>query len=379
MGTWMAQATVFWLVYELTESPLILGLVGFTDQIPSFLLAPLTGLWVEQWSRYRTLLITQTLVMFQALALAFLALSGEINIKYILLLSLLKGIVNAFDIPARQVFIAEMVPKADLSSALAVNATIISGARLLGPAIAGLLIAAFDSGLCFLINGISYIAVIIALLAMNISFKPPPCPTSGPWQRLAEGWTYSFRYPSIRAILLLLALVSFMGVPYTSLIPIFAKDIMKGNSETHGFLLAFAGVGSLVGSLYLSFHKSLSQLKEIWISFTLFLGIALVIFSQSRILWLSFGMMFIVGCCLVIQVATSNILLQTLVSDDKRGRIMSLFALAYIGMVPFGNLFVGEIATRIGAPWALTINGCFCILGVVFVNKQMRNISFSIE
>lgn len=379
MGTWMGQATIFWLVYELTESPLTLGLVGFADQIPSFLLAPLTGLWVEQWSRYRTLLITQTLVMFQALALAFLALSGSINIHYILCLSLLKGIVNAFDIPARQVFIAEMVPKADLSSAIAVNAAIISAARLMGPAIAGLLIAAFNSGLCFLINGISYIAVIIALLAMDIAWKPPHPPTSGPWQRLKEGWVYSFKYPSIRAILLLLALVSFMGVPYTSLIPIFAKDIMKGNSETHGFLLAFAGVGSLAGSLYLSFQKSLSKLKEIWISFTLFLGIALVIFSQSRILWMSFGMMFIIGCCLVIQVAASNILLQAVVPNDKRGRIMSLFTLAYIGMVPFGNLFVGEIATRIGAPWALTINGCFCILGVFVVNKQVRNISFAIK
>jgi MFS family permease len=317
--------------------------------------------------------------MFQALALAFLALSGSINIHYILCLSLLKGIVNAFDIPARQVFIAEMVPKADLSSAIAVNAAIISAARLMGPAIAGLLIAAFNSGLCFLINGISYIAVIIALLAMDIAWKPPHPPTSGPWQRLKEGWVYSFKYPSIRAILLLLALVSFMGVPYTSLIPIFAKDIMKGNSETHGFLLAFAGVGSLAGSLYLSFQKSLSKLKEIWISFTLFLGIALVIFSQSRILWMSFGMMFIIGCCLVIQVAASNILLQAVVPNDKRGRIMSLFTLAYIGMVPFGNLFVGEIATRIGAPWALTINGCFCILGVFVVNKQVRNISFAIK
>jgi MFS family permease len=375
IGTWMAQTTVLWLVYQLTGSPLFLGIVGFTDQIPSFFLAPVIGVLIEQRHRHRILLITQTLSMLYALALGALTLSGQININYIIALSLFKGIVNAFDITARQVFIAEIIDRReDLSQAIALNASIISSARLLGPAIAGILISLFNLGLCFLIDGISYIAVIAALLAMKIKSKPVEKTSNNIWKNLEEGLIYAFSNIRIRSILLLLALVSFMGTPYTSLVPIFAKDIMHGSSQTLGFLMAFAGMGSLVGSIYLNWQKSLIKLEKFWKFSTLFLGIGLIGFSQSQLLWFSFLMTFIIGFCLVIQIATSNTLLQSIVADDKRGRIMSLFTLAYIGIAPFGNLFVGEAAMKLGAPSTLTINGLFCILGVFVVRKQIGNV-----
>jgi MFS family permease len=375
IGTWMTHTATLWLVYQLTGSPLFLGLVGFTDRIPSFFLAPITGVLVERWNRHRILLVTQTLSMVHAFTLAALTLSETININYILVLSLFIGVVNAFDITARQVFIAEVVDRREnLSQAIGLNASIISSARLLGPAIAGILIGVFNLGFCFAIDGISYIAVIVALLAIKTEWKPITKLSPNIWKSFEEGLIYAFNHPPIRAILLLLALVSFLGTPYISLAPVFAQEVMHGNSETLGFLLAFAGVGSLIGSIYLSRQKSLIKLEKFWKYSTVFVGIGLIGFSQSQHLWLSFLMTFIIGFCLVIQVATSNALLHAIVDDDKRSRIMSLFTLAYIGIAPFGNLFIGEAAMKLGAPSTLTINGLFCILGVFIVRKQMGHL-----
>lgn len=372
IGTWMTQVAAVWLVYELTNSPLLLGIVGFTDQIFTFFLAPFTGSLVDQGNRHRILLVTQTLAMFQSLALAFLVLTNQINIWYIIILSLFQGAINAFDVPTRQVFISEIVEnKEDLGNAISLNSLIISSARLMGPAIAGITVATSGTGLCFLLDGMSYIAVIAALLAMNITAKPRNNISFHPWNKFKEGLAYTLNVPEIAAILLLLALVSFMAMPYTYFAPIFAKEILMGDSHTLGFLMSAAGMGSLTGSIFLIFRKTLLGLENILMNATASLGLALIIFCLSKEVSISLVMMFVVGLSLVLQVASSNIILQAIVEDDKRARIMTLFTIAYLGMIPLGNLASGVIASKIGTPNTLIINAGCCLLGAWLFHRQI--------
>lgn len=376
IGTWMTQVATIWLVYHLTNSALWLGFVGFSSQIPSFLLAPFGGILVERWNRQKILITTQILAMIQSLALAVLALTGVIHIWHLIVLSIIQGFINAFDSPARQAFVTEMVErKEDLGNAIALNSSIFNGARLVGPAIAGLVIASFGAGICFLIDGLSYIAVITGLLAMRLKPREMAVQTTNVWQRLKEGFIYAFGFPPIRAILLLVAVFSFMGMPYTTFVPIFATNILHGGSETLGFLMAASGVGALIGGIYLSSRQSVIGLGKIIAFSPAILGMGLIIFSQSRLLWLSLLMMLIVGCGSILQIASSNIVLQTIVEEDKRGRLMSLYTMAFLGIAPFGNLAAGALASKIGAPNTIMIGGIFCILGSLIFAKQLPTLS----
>lgn len=372
IGTWMTQIATIWLVYDLTKSPLMLGVVGFSSQIPSFFLSPLGGVFVDRFSRHRTLIGTQILAMIQSLSLAALALSGVIQVWQIIALSLFQGFINAFDAPARQTFVPELVEgREDLANAIAVNSTVFNGARLIGPAIGGLLLARVGAGYCFLIDGLSYIAVIIALMAMKIKPTKKIVINTNPWQEIKEGFVYAFGFPPIRAILLLSALVSLMGMQYTILVPIFAEKIIKGGAETLGLLMAGSGVGALVGGIYLATRKTVVGLGQLITLAPAILGIGLIAFSFSRLLPISLFTMLFVGLGTILQVAASNTVLQTIVDDDKRGRVMSFFSMSFLGVVPFGSLLGGALADQIGAPNTLLIDGIACILGSIFFIRQL--------
>lgn len=380
IGTWMTQVASIWLVYKLSSSPWLLGIVGFTSQIPSLIFLPFAGVLVDRSDRRRILVITQILAMLQSLALAFLALTGVINIWYIIILSFIGGTISAFDAPARQVFVPEIIErKEDLANAIALNASMFNGARLIGPAIAGVLIAKFGSGMCFLIDGVSYIAVIASLLAMKLNLKPIEISNVHPLERLKEGFVYTFGFAPIRSIILLLSLVSFMGMQYTVLVPIFATQILHGGSETLGFLMAAAGIGALFGAVYLSTRNTVLGLGKLIAFAPTVMGVSLIAFALSHYLPFSLLAMFFVGLAFIMQFVSSNTILQTIVDNDKRGRVMSIYTMAFFGVLPFGNLFAGALAERIGAPNTLVIAGVFCILGSAIFVRQLPALRILIE
>lgn len=372
IGTWMTRIATSWLVYRLTDSALLLGITGFAGQIPAFFLAPIAGVWIDRWNRHRTLVITQILAMVQSLALAGLALSGHITIWWIIVLVLLQGLINAFDMPTRQAFVIEMIEqRADLGNAIALNSSMVNGARLVGPAIAGVIIAAAGEGYCFLIDGISYIAVVISLLAMDIR----PLESRGNNKRvieeLVEGWKYITKSPPIRSILLLLGLVSLAGMPYAVLVPIMAGGILHGNANTLGILMGMSGVGALVSAISLALRKTVVGLgRMIAISAGLF-GAGLIFFGVSHHLWVSLLTMMFVGFGMMQQMAASNTILQTIVEDDKRGRVMSFYTLAILGVTPIGSLAAGAIAARIGTPVTLVIGGALCAAGGLWFWREL--------
>lgn len=374
IGTWMTQTATIWLVYDLTNSALLLGIVGFAQQIPNFLLTPFAGVFVDRWNRHRTLVITQVLAMIQSLALAFLALTGTIQVWQIMALSVFQGFINAFDMPTRQAFVVEIVEKKEnLGNAIALNSSAFSGARLIGPAIAGFVIASLGTGACFLIDGISYIAVIAGLLAMRLPARSLKLHTEKDhiWQKLTEGFAYAFGFPPICSLLLLIALVSFMGMPYTVLAPIFATEVLRGGPETLGFLMAASGLGALIGAIYLSSRQTVLGLGKIIATAPAVFGLALIVFALSHVLWLSLLAMLFLGASLILQATSSNTILQTIVDEDKRGRVMSFYTVAFISMVTFGNLAAGGLASKIGAANTLVIGGVFCIVGAVLFARQL--------
>jgi MFS family permease len=372
IGSWMTNVATAWLVYNLSDSPWMLGVVGFTSQIPTLILLPFAGVLIDRWNRHRVIVATQILAMVQSLALAVLALTGVINIWHILALSFFQGAINAFDAPARQAFVPELVEKKeDLASAIALNASMFNGARLIGPAIAGLVIATVGPSYCFLIDGLSYIAVIAGLLAMQIKARTIAATNTKPLQRLKEGFVYAFGFPPIRAILLLLGLVSFAGMSHTVLVPIFATKILQGGPQTLGFLMAASGVGAFAGAIYLISRRSIVGIGK-WIAISpAILGFGLIGLGLSRVLWLSLIMMLFVGFGFLMQFAGGNTFLQTIVEDDKRGRVMSIYTMAFFGVTPFGNLAVGGLANYIGAPNTVIIGGIICVLGSIVFTKQL--------
>ncbi len=368
----MTQIAMVWLVYHLTNSAFMLGAVGFTSQIPNLLLAPFGGVLVDRFPGHRLLISTQILAMLQSLVLAALALSGIIQIWHILVLSMLQGLINAVDAPARQVFVIELVEKReDLASAIAINSTMFNGARLIGPAIGGLLIAQVGEGYCFLIDGLSYIAVLWALLAMKLPPKVIPRTEGNPWQKIKAGWTYAFRSPPIRAILLLSALVSLMGMQYTVLVPVVADTILHGNAQTLGFLMAASGIGAVLGGLYLATRQTVVGLGKLIIAGPAILGVGLMIFAFSRWLPLSQLALGLVGLGTILQIAAGSTVLQTIVDDDKRGRVMSLYTMSFLGITPFGSLLGGALAHQIGVTNTLIIAGVACILGTIGFSRQL--------
>ncbi|MBV9506298.1 MAG: MFS transporter [Acidobacteriia bacterium] len=375
IGTWMTRVATSWLVYRLTDSALLLGIVSFAGQAPAFFLGPIAGVWVDRWDRHRTLVWTQVLSMVQSLALAALAFSRIINIWEIVALSLFQGIINSFDMPSRQAFLIQMVEKReDLGNAIALNSSMVNATRLIGPAIAGVLIAAVGEAYCFLIDGISYIAVIISLLLMRITTAQARSAPREVAAELYEGWRYVVDSVPIRSILLLLALSSLVGMPYTVLMPIFASRILHGGPHTLGFLMAASGVGALVSAISLALRRTVIGLgRAIQISAAVF-GAALIAFSLSRVFWLSLLLMPFTGFGLMQQMAASNTILQTIVEDEKRGRVMAFYGVAFLGMAPFGSLIAGVAAGRIGAPATLAIGGVLCLLGSAWFASRLPSI-----
>jgi MFS family permease len=372
IGTWMTQIATVWLVYHLTNSPLMLGVVGFTSQIPNFLLTPFGGVLVDRFPRQRILIVTQILAMVQSLTLAALALSGVIQLWHLLVLSLFQGMINAADAPARQAIVTELVDRPeDLANAIAINSTMFNGARLIGPAIGGLLIARVGEAYCFLIDGLSYIAVIIALLAMRFEQKKMPTITGSPLERIKDGFNYAFGCPPIRAILLLSAIVSFLGMQYTVLVPVFADKILQGDAQTLGFLMAASGVGAISGGIYLVTRTTVVGLGKLIILGPALLGMGLIVFALSRYLPLSLIAMLFIGLGTILQIASGNTVLQTIVDDDKRGRVMSIYTMSFLGVVPFGNLLGGTLADRIGVTPTLIFAGSACLLGSFYFSRQL--------
>jgi len=375
IGTWMQQVALGWLVYRLTDSAFLLGLVGFSSQIPTFILASVAGVLADRYNKHKILVATQTLAMLQAFILAFLTLTSTIQIWQILLLSLFSGLINAFDMPTRQSFVIDMVEdRNDLPNAIALNSSIFNAARLIGPTLAGFLITAIGEGFCFLVNGISYLTVIVALLMMNITTHVNNQKNEKVLEGLKEGIKYAYNFKPIRALLLLIGLVSLTGMPYTILMPVFAKDILHGDAHTLGFLFGAVGSGALIGAVYLASRKSILGLGG-WIAkATTIFSLGLLFFSFSRNIYLSVGLMLFTGFGMMMQMASTNTLLQTLVEDDKRGRVMSLYVMAFMGTAPFGSIMAGSLAGAIGAPYTVLSSGIICLIGAILFYKNLPSL-----
>jgi len=375
IGTWLQRIAMPWLVYDISNSVVLLGIVGFAGQIPTFLLAPFAGVFADRSNRYYILIATQVLSMIQALTLALLFFLGIIQVWHILALSIFLGCINAFDVPARQSFVIEMVEKReDLGNAIALNSSMVNGARLLGPSVAGLLIAFTGEGICFLINGISYLFVITSLLFIKVNPRKIQKRKNRVANELKEGFSYAFGFKPIKYIILLLALVSLMGMPYTILMPVFAKEILHGGSHTFGFLMGASGLGALSGALYLASRKNAAGLETVIPLAAGIFGFGLIAFSLSRSLLLSLVLLVIIGFGMMMQMASSNTMLQTLVDDDKRGRVMSLYAMAFMGTAPFGSFLAGELGKIIGTPNTILIGGICCILGGLVYARKLPEI-----
>jgi MFS family permease len=372
IGTWMTRLATSWLVYRLTGSAVLLGTVSFCSQVPMFFLAPIAGVWIDRWDRRRTLVLTQILSMLQSLALAALTLTGVIRIWHIVALALVQGLVNAIDMPARQAFVIQMVERReDVPNAIALNSSMVNATRLIGPAIAGLVIGAIGEGWCFLVDGVSYIAVIFSLLAMTTRAATRREEHPEALRQLADGWRYVRQSTPIKSLLLLLALVSLVGMPYSVLMPIFADRILHGGPHTLGFLMTASGVGALVAAVLLAMRKSVVGLGRRIIAAAMVFGAALIGFAVSRSLLLSLAILPFVGFGMMQEIAATNTILQTIVEDDKRGRVMAYYSMAIQGIAPFGSLIAGWTTDRIGAPATLVGGGALCIVGAVWFAFQL--------
>ena len=367
IGTWMQQIAMSWLVYRLTGSALILGVVGFASQLPAFILSPFAGVLTDRWNRHSILLITQTLSMIQAFILAFLVLTHTVAVWHIVVMGIFLGSVNSLDIPARQSFVIDMVERKEtLGNAIALNSMMFNMARLIGPSIAGILIAFTGEGICFLVNGISFIAVIWCLMAMKLKVKRQKVQYKNILHGLKEGFNYTFGFIPIRFILILLGTMSLLGTSYVVLMPVFAKEVLGGGPKTLGFLMAAVGAGALMGTLYLASRKSILKFGNIIPAASAIFGVSMIALSFSSALWLSLIILVIMGFGFMVHMASSNTVLQTIVEDDKRGRVMSFYSMAFMGMTPVGSLMAGYLAHKIGITTTLMISGSCCALASLF-------------
>lgn len=362
-GTWMQTVAQSWLVYRLTGSAVLLGFVGFSSQIPVFLLAPLGGSVADRHNRHRIIICTQTASMILAFTLAAVTLAGVVRVWQIFVLAALLGMVNGFDIPNRQAFVVEMVGKEDLMNAIALNSALFNSARTVGPAVAGVLVATVGEGWCFFINAVSYLAVIGGLLAMRLEKRAPRPRTGSTLLNITEGFRFCWRTGPVRALLLLLALISLMGVPYAVLMPLFADRVLHGGARALGLLMACSGIGALVGALVLAGRRGVSGLGN-WVAYACAgFGASLILFASSRLLWLSSALLLPVGFGMIVEFAASNTLIQAMVPDHLRGRTMAVYSMMVMGMSPVGALLAGTLADSLGAPATLSIGGAACILG----------------
>jgi MFS family permease len=374
-GMWMTRIASIWLVYQLTQSSVLLGLTGFMNLIPTLVLVPFSGVLIDRWNRYRILLVVQVLAMSVSLTLAGLALTGMLQIWQILGLSLMHGSIKALESPTRQAFVPTLIQHKDnLGSAIALNSSLFNGARLIGPAIAGLIITHGSIGYCFLLDGLSYIAILVALSAMQFPPKAqrhadrvkPPF-----WQTFGEGFRYVLHSAPIRSILMLLAIVSFMGLQYSVILPVYAKEVLQGGADTLGVLMAALGIGALVAGLSLGMRQQPTRLELLVAIAPVATGSGLIALSLCQSLWLAVLLIGLVGFSFLLQSAASNTLVQMMVTDDKRGRVMSLYIMSFIGMVPLGNLFVGALVNWIGLSGTLVITGSSCIVGSLLFVPQL--------
>ena len=380
IGTWMTRVATVWLVYRLTHSPLLLGVVAFAGLIPTFVLAPFAGVWIERLNRRRLLVCTQAAAATQSLVLAALTLARVVTFREILVLAVCQGLINAFDTPLRQIFVGQMVDdREDLGNAIAISSSLANGARLIGPAIAGLVIAGFGEGGCFLIDGLSYLAVIASLLMMRIQPPATRPNKAGMLEQMREGWQYVSGFRPVRALLVFVALVALMGYPYNVLLPVFAGQVLHGGPATLGWLTAASGVGALGSGLSLAFRKSTEGLTRMLQIAAAALGGGLILFGLSRTLWLSMGLMVLIGFGMMQVFSASNTLIQTLVPEDKQGRVMSYFVMAMFGAAPFGSLLAGALANRIGAPNSVVVTGASCLAGSLCFGLERPGIQAVIQ
>lgn len=372
VGTWIARIAMGWLVLRLTHSAFMLGLVSFTSLAPTFLLTPVGGIIADRYRRLPILLCTQFVLMITSFALAYFAIRGTITVHHAIVLGAIQGLCNAFDIPARQAFVVEMVEgPADLSSAIAMNSMIFNSARLIGPSIAGALISIVDVGPCFLIDGISFIGVLSALLAMRVPKRELKKSHPHVLHDLHEGLDAAFGFKPIRAILLLMALTSLVGMPYTVLMPIFADRVLHGDAMTFGILMAASGIGALAGAMLVAIRRSVVGLGRYIVAGSAVFGIALIVFGLSRTLWISIPALVLVGMATMTQTAASNTVVQTIVDDHKRGRVMGFFAMAFLGTMSVGGFCAGAIARHIGAPATVILGGSLCIVGAIVFGRML--------
>ncbi len=381
VGTWITTTATNWLVYRLTGSPFLLGVVGFAGQFPAFLLGPFAGIFIDRWDRHRMLVVTQTISMLQSFALAGLVLSGRITLAWVIALSIVQGLVNAFDMPARQSFLLTMIDnKADLGNAIALNSSMVNLARLIGPSIAGLVIAAAGEGWCFLIDGVSYVAVIVALLRMKIVRRASEAAVRrSAVQQFTDGFRYAFGFRPIRSIILLLAVVSLVGVPYSVLMPVFATGSFHGGPYTLGILMTSSGCGALFGALWLAGRRSVIGLGRVIAMASALFGVGLIAFSFTRVLWLAIPCLVVAGFGFMVQMASSNTVIQTIVDDEKRGRVMSFYMMAFLGTAPFGSLIAGWLSSRIGAAHTLQFGGACCIVASLWFASALPAIRSAVR
>jgi MFS family permease len=371
IGTWIQQIAMPWLVYDVSHSVFLLGVVSFTGQVPTLILGSFVGVLSDRWNRYHALIVTQSLSMIQALVLAFIIFHGNIQVWQIILLSTLLGCINAFDIPVRQSFLVEMVgDKNDLGNAIALNSTMFNGARLIGPSIAGILIATMGEGICFLINGLSYLVVIASLLAMKIVPRTMNSKKTSFKAEMKEGFLYTFGFAPLKYIILLIALISLTGLPYVVLMPVYSKEILLGGSHTFGFLMGASGLGAMTAAIYLASRKHVLGLERLIPAAAALFGMGLIALSISHNFYISILLMIVVGFGMMIGLASCNTILQTIVDDDKRGRVMSIYTMAFMGAAPFGALIAGSLATFSGVPFTFRLGGISCIIGaLIFAGK----------
>ena len=390
-GTWMQSVAMGWLAYRLTGSAALFGVVGFTGQILTFVIAPFAGVVADRWTRRRLIIVAQATALSQALALAALTLGGIIDVPLLIALSVFTGLVRGFEVPTRQSFMLQMLDEpADLPNAIALNSFLVNAARLAGPLAAGYIVAWWNEGLCFLINGVSYAAVIVALVAMRIAPRRIEAPKTDVLAGLKEGFRYAFGSPALRSILLMLGVTSLAGVPYTWLMTIFAKDVIRGGPDTLGHLMGATGVGALAGAVFLASRKSVARLGGMLRLAAIAFGAGLVAFGAVLlpfdasktgescpwfILWTGLAVLVWPGAAMMLQMSMSNTLLQTLSDENKRGRVMSFYTVMFMGMIPFGNLLAGFVTEAVGAPLTVILGGGVCILGALVFGRRLPKLA----
>jgi len=372
MGTWITRVATSWLVYRLTGSALLLGVVGFWGQIPTLVLAPFAGVLVDRYDRHRMLVWTQVLSALQSLALAGLALTGVITVPWILGLQVVQGIINAFDTPARQAFVVQMVEdRADLPNAIALNSTMVNASRIVGPSIGGLIIAAVGEGWCFLIDAISYLAVIASLLAMRVTAAERAVVRGNVLDELREGWRYVAGFAPVRTALVLLAVVGAMGTPYTTLMPVVASKVLGGGPHTLGFLMTASGLGAVAAALYMAARRTVVGLGKVMVAATIAFGLGLVAFGFTHALWLALLVLPVVGAGFMLEMSATNTVVQTITEERLRGRVMAFYTMAFLGSAPLGSLLSGVVATRIGASHTIVLGGVVVVAGGLWLAMRL--------